>query len=153
MTVDVEDDALFAGLDLIGRTGARQVEIGYLNEGVPVHLADWYCSAHYRGARIIVEHHRGPVEAVEAMVRRLLTGGRCTHCGGLTALSDDGATAYPGAHMADGTTWTLDEITAAGQCRYTRVSRKWVRGCEGRTPRERPGARGRRPKAKPKRRR
>lgn len=152
MIPDLDEDALFAGLDLIGRTGAKGVEFGYQKEGVPVHLADWYCQAQYQGARVIVEHLTGPVEAVEAMARRLLTGGRCVHCGGLTALSDRGAMAYPGQPMADGTVWTLDEITAAGQCRYTRQGRRWVRGCE-RQPRERPGARGRRPKAKPKRRR
>jgi hypothetical protein len=150
--IDMDDDALVAGVALVGRTGATGVEIGYVKEGVPVAEADWYAEAQYRGARMFVEHHAGPVEAVEALARKLMSGARCVHCGGLVALSDRGAMAHPGL-MGDGKVWTLDEIRAAGQCRYTRMGREWVRGCAGDRPRERPGARGRRPKAKPKRKR
>jgi len=35
----------------------------------------------YRGARIIVDHYPGPVEATEALARRLLEGGTCAGCG------------------------------------------------------------------------
>lgn len=143
--VQLDEDAMIAAFDMIGRTGARNVEFGYLHDDVPVHLADWYAHAQYQGSRIIVEHHVGPLEAVEALARRLLTGGRCTHCGGLVALSDTGAVAYvsdvPGAtgSFVDGTTWTAAQARAAGQCRYRRVGNRWVRGCEGR---ERPAGRG-----------
>lgn len=103
----VDEDAFFAALDLIGRAGARQTEFGYLNEEVPVEEADWWAKAQYRGARVMVEHHRGPVEAVEALARRLLSGGMCTHCQRGIALSGE----------------------SPDFCRWTRVGRKWERGC------------------------
>lgn len=87
MSVNMDDDALIATVDLIGRTGAKGFEIGYLHEGVPVEEAGWYAHAQYRGARITEENHRGPVEAAEALARQLLTGAMCNHCKKLVALS------------------------------------------------------------------
>ena len=123
MTLQLDEDALYAAADLIGRTGATELQFGYLHDGVPVAEAAWWAHAQYRGARVVVEDHRDPVAAIEALARRLLTGGRCTHCGGETVLSGDGSSPI--------------------QCRYRRVGARWVRGCEGV---ERPGERGRRGK-------
>lgn len=131
MTDGIDDDALVAAVDLVGRAGAHQFEVGYLNDGVPVAEADWYAHAQYQGRRIIVEHHTGPVEAAEALALRVLTGAKCGHCGALVALNDDGAFAFDSAEMADGTRWTAEEAAAAGQCRWRRVGRRWVRGCDG----------------------
>lgn len=144
MVADLDQDALDAAVDLVGRSGARGFEVGYVHEGVPVAEAGWYAHAQYGGARITTEDHRGPVEAAEALARRLLTGAKCTHCGGLVALRDDGAMAWPGQligmgqlqgvkdapHAADGP-WDAEAIRAAGQCRWRRMGAKWVRGCEG----------------------
>lgn len=102
-----DQDALDAGLDLIGRSGAKQIEIGWLHDGVPVAQMGWYAHAQYHGTRITAESC-GPVEAVEALARRLLAGGTCTFCGLKVALSD-----HPGK-------W----------CRWTRQGAAWVRGCE-----------------------
>ncbi|MDQ3432039.1 MAG: hypothetical protein M3467_07455, partial [Actinomycetota bacterium] len=55
--------------------------------------------------RVTVEDHRSPVEAAEALARRLLDGGVCAHCGRTVSLS-----------------------TGPG-CRWTRMGRTWVRGC------------------------
>lgn len=126
----LDEDAGIAAIDLVGRTGAKQLQFGYLHDDVPVEQAGWYAHAQYRGSRIVEENHRGPIEALEALARRILTGGKCTHCGGLVALSDDGAMTYPGAAMADGTVWTEVQIRAASQCRWTRQGRRWARGCE-----------------------
>ena len=108
MTPDMDEDAMFAAVDLIGRAGATGAEFGYLHDDVPVEQADWYAYAQYRGARITVEHHRGPVEALEALARRLLTGGTCTHCGRPIALRG----------------------SSCRTCRWSRQGAKWVRGCE-----------------------
>ncbi|MCK2214266.1 hypothetical protein MF672_010755 [Actinomadura sp. ATCC 31491] len=129
----MDDDALKAAVDLVGRTGATGFEIGYLRDGVPVEEAGWYAHAQYRGARITSEEHRGPIEAVEALARKLLTGAKCTHCKKLVALSDDGAIAYNGL-LADGTRWTVEQARAAGQCRWRRIGPRWVRGCERPAP-------------------
>lgn len=122
-------DRVVAALDLVRRTGASELQFGYLHEDVPVDEADWWAHAQYQGARIMVEEHIGPEEALEALAQRLLTGAKCAHCGGLVALSDKGAWAWPGL-MADGTSWSEDEIRRAGQCRWRRVGSEWVRGCE-----------------------
>lgn len=128
--ITLDEDALFAAVDLVGRSGATQLEFGYLHDDVPVEEADWWAHARYRGARISEEHHRGPVEAAEALARRLLTGAKCKPCGRLVALSDTGAIAYENAAMVDGTRWTAEQAAAAGQCRWRRDGARWVRGCE-----------------------
>jgi hypothetical protein len=133
----VDDDAVIAAADLVGRSGATGLEIGYLHDGVPVDQADWYAHAQYRGARITVEHHPGPVAAAEALARRILEGGKCAHCGGLVALSDAGAVAYTRAHTLDGAEWNAEQAAAAGQCRWRRSGRRWESGCETRADRRR----------------
>jgi len=136
--IDMDDDALIAAADLVGRTGARGLEIGHLHDDVPAEEAGWYAHAQFRGARITEEDHRGPTEAAEALARRLLTGSMCTHCHGLIALSDEGATVYPGSLRTDGSVWTAEEVEKIRdrpQCRYRRMGNRWVRGCEGQTPR------------------
>jgi hypothetical protein len=123
----IDQDAVTACADLVGRTGATGLEIGYLNDDPP-HL--WYAHAQFRGARISVEDQPGPVEAADALCRRLLAGAQCQHCHGLVALSDDGAFAYRSATMVNGRKWTAEEAAAAGQCRWRRMGDRWVRGCE-----------------------
>jgi hypothetical protein len=121
-------DELNAGVELVGRTGARELEIGFADDAEPA--VDWWASAKYRGARIDVEHYPTPAAAVHALAQRLLTGAQCNHCRGLIALSDEGALFLPGMVMADGSTFTLEEATSRPQCRWRRVGRTWRRGCE-----------------------
>ena len=151
MPANLDEDALIAAADLIGRTGARGFEIGYLHDDVPVAEQGWYAFAQFQGARVTVEG-AGPVEAAEGLARKLLTGGRC-RCGKLVALSDDGAVAF-GGRMTDGSTWTLDEAAAAGQCRWTRMGNRWVSACGAGLPAQRQQDRhqARRKKTKRKRR-
>lgn len=139
--MNLDEDALIAAVDLIGRTGATGFEVGYLHEDVPAEEAAWYAHAQYKGARIIAENHRDPVEAAEGLARRLLTGGKCTRCGGLIALSGDGAFAYTSATLTDGTQWTAETAAAAGQCRWTRMGRRWQAGCGSGGTRTRTAAR------------
>jgi hypothetical protein len=111
------DDAFIAAVDLTGRTGARQLEVGYLHDDVPAEQAGWYAHAQYRGARITVEDHAGPVQALEALAWRLLTGAQCQHCHGLVALEAGGAVAFPNARLVDGRDWPLEQAAATRQCR------------------------------------
>lgn len=120
-----DGDAVMAAADLVRRTGATGMQIGYLNDEPP---HEWYAYAQYRGSRISVDGHPGPVEAADALSRRLLTGARC-QCGALVALSDIGALAYETTVMTDGSTWDLKTASEAGQCRWTRRGAHWVRGC------------------------
>lgn len=124
-----DEDALIASVDLIGRTGARELDFGYQHEDRPVAEADWWATAMYRGHRRTVEHHADPIAALDALARDLLTGARCQKCLGLVALGSGGAYAHPGL-MFDGSTWTEEEIRAVPQCRWRRVGNRWTPGCE-----------------------
>lgn len=128
--MDFDMDAAVAATELVGRTGAKGLEFGYLHDDVPIDQAAWYAFAQYKGARIIEENHRGPVEALEALARQILTGAKCNHCGGLVALSDRGALAYAASTLIDGTPWNIEQTRDTKQCRWRRVGRTWKRGCE-----------------------
>lgn len=104
--LDMDEDAVIACVDLAGRTGARHMEIGFINDDPP---HQWYCQATYKGARIVVEDLPGPVEAADAFARRLLSGAKCTHCRRRVVLS---------AAAAEGVV-----------CRWRRMGPRWERGC------------------------
>ncbi len=133
-------DALKACVDLVGRSGGRGFEIGYLHDGVPIERAGGWAHAQYSGARIAVENQPGPAAAAAALAKKVLTGAKC-QCGSLVRLSDDGAmfmgTRERPATLADGTTGSAAEAEAAGQCRWVREGARWVKGCE-RDPERRP---------------
>lgn len=127
------DDQVTAACELVGRTGARGLEVGYLHEDVPAHLADWWAGARYRGAVITTEHHASPAAALTALAVRLLTGAKCGHCRGLVALDGAGATWYRDGVHSDGS--TIDETTArTRQCLWHRDGPTWVRGCQHPAP-------------------
>lgn len=73
-----EEKLLVASVDIIGRTGAKNFEVGYLDDDQP---DSWYAQAGYHGSKIISANHSGPVEAADALARKLVNGGKCTHCG------------------------------------------------------------------------
>lgn len=102
-------DALLAAVDLVGRSGATDFEIGHLHDGVPIKEAGWWCKAQYRGARLLIERP-DPIETVEALARRILTGALCPHCNQRVKLGGQGGKA----------------------CRWYRRGAKWYRGCEER---------------------
>lgn len=125
---DTSDRLFVAAVDLVGRTGAREFEIGYLHDDVPIEQAAWYAIAMFRGARIMADGHASPTEAAHALAVRILTGAKC-RCGRLVALSDDGAFAYMSARMSDGSTFTLDDAIAAGLCRWRIIDDRWLPTC------------------------
>lgn len=127
----IDEEVLLAAVELVGITGAKEFQIGWLHDDVPDEDAGWYAHAQFKGARI-TEEAVGPVEAAEGLARRLLTGARCK-CGKLVALSDLGAIAFDNSTMADGTKWTVEEARRAGQCRWRREGPHWKRGCAGDT--------------------
>ena len=106
----LDQDAITACVDLAHRSGARAVEIGYLNDEDDPAFAmrgpEWYAHAQLKGARITVEGCSGPTEATDGLARRLLEGAKCAHCSRPVSLV--------------GTTG----------CRWTRMGARWARGCE-----------------------
>lgn len=118
--------AVKACADLVGRTGARQFECGYLEDDVPE--PGWYAVAVYKGTKIIAEDKASPAEACDKLAARLLTGAQCQHCKKLVTLDARGAMARD-ATLIDGRTWTAEEQAKAGLRHWTRPGDKWLRGC------------------------
>lgn len=104
----LDDDAVKACADLVGRSGATGFEIGYLHEGVPVEEAGWYAHAQYRGARLTSPDHKGPTEAADGLSRRILGHGAMCRCGRRVTLSGD---------------------STRKKCRWTREGARWVSDC------------------------
>jgi hypothetical protein len=115
------EDDLRAATDLVDRTGARGLELGYVDGAIPGRV-HWYAHAQYAGARVIVEDKRGPLEALEALAHRLLTDARCPYCDGLVALPT-------ASDLLDGNT-TEEQLPTPPRCHYRREGQRWVRGCE-----------------------
>jgi hypothetical protein len=99
-------DALIACADLAGRAGAKDFEIGYLHDDVPIEQAAWYAQASYQGARIMVGEQSSPTAAAMALAERLLSSATC-RCRKPVALTD----------------------TAEG-CRWRLVGQRWEPGCD-----------------------
>jgi hypothetical protein len=121
--------AIIAAAELVGRSGGRHFDIGYLHDDVPIAEAAWYASAQYRGTRITCENQPHPVAAAEGLARQILDGAQCQHCGRLVTLDPAGAYAVDRT-MIDGSRWTSGQQRAAGGvCRWQRQGPTWIRGC------------------------
>jgi len=121
-------DAVKACADLVGRTGARGFEVGYLHENVPVAEAAWYATAVYKGTKITEQDKASAGEACDALSSRLLSGAQCQHCEKLVTLNPAGATARD-VTLLNGRTWTAQEQAEAGLCHWQRTGGRWERGC------------------------
>lgn len=99
---DVRDNVLIAANDLAMRSGAREFTVGHSGGG-------WTATARYRGATLTASGD-DPQTAATALVRRILEGARCTHCGSIITVD-------PGEP---------DD----GLCHWQRAGAHWARGCE-----------------------
>lgn len=104
--IDMNEDAVIACMDLVGRAGARDFQIGYLHDDVPMEKAGWYATAFYQVARISADDHQSPTLAAMALAERLLRGATC-RCREPVTLSDGRA-----------------------GCRWRLVGAKWEPGCD-----------------------
>lgn len=124
-----DEDAVKACADLVGRTGAKSFECGYLHDDVPAAQAGWYATAVFRGTKVTAEDKASPAEACDALAVRLLSGAQCQHCRGLVSLSGDGAFAFRKATLVTGERWDAADAARAPQCQWTRIGARWERGC------------------------
>lgn len=106
--MQIDEDEVMAAVGLADRCGARDFEVGFLHDDKPVHLAGWWASVSFRGAKVRVENQAGPAEAAAALARRLLDGAQC-RCGKAVCIHGDGTDAC---------------------CRWSRVGPKWTPGCD-----------------------
>jgi hypothetical protein len=140
----LDEDAMVAAADLVGRSGARSFQVGWdcphtpdEEDGHTCPDVTWHAHAQYRGARLTEERHRGPVEAAEALARRLLTGATC-RCGRLATLTDTGGVAFDrprSAIQAQLREIGLEMVSAkraakVGFCRWTRNGKRWEPSCD-----------------------
>jgi hypothetical protein len=114
----LNEPALLAAIDVIGRANAVEFEVGYLDDTEHWQDARWWASARWRGRKVLVEDHPGPAQAAEALARRILNGGTCTHCGKTIVLT---ATRPKGSRRKK-------------LCAWRRDGARWVRGCAHRIP-------------------
>lgn len=123
------DPRFVAGVDLLGRTGARDFRIGWSHEddGPPT---VWYAVATWKGHRDPRIGHGAeaagalnPTAAVMRLCERVIDGGECAHCGQLTIFDDN-----PGDSP-------FDTLLEAMGCVYAwdPELRTFRRGCEGDT--------------------
>lgn len=127
--VDMNEDAIIACVDLVGRSGARDFEIGYLHDDVPTEEAGWYAHCSYQGARLIAEDRRTPSEAAMALAERILAGGAC-RCGQKVTLSNQPGCRWRlmGARWEPGCDAPPIHVGAAGRGDHAALQRAWATG-------------------------
>lgn len=79
-----ELDALAFTVEAIGRTGAKNFEVGYLDETPPY---GWYATAHYEGAKVFCDEQPDPIAATMGLYAILAAGATCVKCERTVALN------------------------------------------------------------------
>lgn len=113
---ELNEDLIVACADLVGRSGATDFEIGYLNDDPE--NPGWWAKSSYRGTRFIRDGHRTPEAACLALATRILSGATC-RCLKTVALDD-----------------------RSGGCRWKLVGQRWEPGCDDEPLRITEGQRG-----------
>jgi hypothetical protein len=106
-----DEEAFEAARELIYRAGAEQVQVGVVTGDSD--STTWWAHAQLEGVRIAEEGHPGPVAAMEALARRLITGGICTSCGELVVMAGSDS----------------EEPRTGGLCHWSRHGTRWRAGC------------------------
>lgn len=116
-------DAVIAAADVVGRSGGREFQVGYLYDddepppgwppGTPVtaEAAGWYATARWRGA-LLQGEGPNPAVACERLAARILHGGLCIRCRKTVNL------------VPEQGRW------ADGNCNWYRDGQRWLRGCD-----------------------
>lgn len=127
-----EQEALFqACVNLIGRSGAKEMTFGYLNDdAIKVEEGDWWAEAQYQGARLFVEHFIHPVDAVFALAMRVIRGAKCAHCGRVVTLTPGEYFAYMNSTLLNGEKWDIETTYERGSCLWIYNGQKFEVGCK-----------------------
>jgi len=125
---DHQDPRLTAAIDLLGRNGARSVQLRYSDDEQPVvwmAVAEFHLDGRGRPTKDDGEQHyeaagaMHPLSALFKLCGQLMDGGECTHCHRPTGFDEDFG-AMP-----------LDELICWYQWDPERAT--FRRGCEGET--------------------
>jgi hypothetical protein len=120
---------LLAAVEGLGRAAANSLELGWTHDDGP-RPGEWYASARYKGARVIVENQHGPDDAAEALLFKVAAGGECVHCGSTITVSSNGLTLTISGHPVLDED-VLEETGTSGLCVWKRDGAHWLRGCDG----------------------
>lgn len=115
MVVHVTTPKMIAGIDLIGRTGADNMQLRWSDDEVP---KVWIAVALYSGGRFVVAAGATAEHAVLQLCEQVVDGGTCTWCKRPTAMEPA----------------SLDDMPAPGLiCWYQwdPELETYRRGCEG----------------------
>lgn len=124
-----DEERLLAAIEGIGRAAANALELGWTHDDGP-RPGEWYASASYKGARVIVEDQHGPDAAAENLFLRVACGGQCVHCGATITARSNGLTLTISGHPVLDED-ALEENGTAGLCIWERNGAHWLRGCDG----------------------
>lgn len=111
-----EDPLLHAGIDLIGRTGAKNIQIRYSDDPEPT---VWIADALWEGGRLCGAAFT-PANAVMVLCENAVDGGHCAHCGRPSGVTEDWEDKMPLAHVV---CWYI----------FDPETKKFRRSCEGDT--------------------
>jgi hypothetical protein len=131
----LDEDRMLAAVEVIGRAGATNFEVGYLDDEVPSEMARWWASAKWRGTKVLVEDETGPDVAAEALAFKVIVPGQCVHCGRtitVRRIDDDGTPliyTISGHPLLDED--AIEETGLDALCVWNRRGRHWLRGCDG----------------------
>lgn len=117
------DPRLAAGVALLGRCGARDLQIRFSDDELPV---VWFAVASFERDGLEVHETAAAMEPVMAVLRlceSVIDGGRCVHCERPSGFEPDHATPTdtPLAHLICWYQWDPELVT-------------FRRGCEGDQP-------------------
>ncbi len=128
--VEFDKERLLAAVEVIGRGAANSLELGWTHDDGP-RPGEWYASASYKGARVIVENEHGPEDAAENLALRLIVGGQCVHCGlTVTVRNEAGLVMTVAGHPVLDED-ALEETYPDRVCVWHRDGPHWLRGCDG----------------------
>lgn len=105
-------------IEMIGRMGAKSLELGWLVDDPGPGIANWYASAEFRSGTLTTTPQMAPHEATRALLDMLRRDARCAWCGRKVGWAERGK----------------------GRCFWRRIDGRWERGCTNTTPtiKERP---------------
>lgn len=101
---------LIEAIELIGRCGASEFEVGYLVDDPPPGTANWYASAKFRKGTLVTEPRMTPGDAAETLASILRKDAKCAWCGRPISWGDRPA-------------------RGAKVCWWRKIGGRWERGC------------------------
>lgn len=106
----VDERRLIEAVEMVGRCGASEFQVGYFVDDPAPGTANWWASAKFRKGTMVTEPQMSPAHAAENLAAILRNGATCAWCGRRISWGD-----RPGK--------------GAKACWWRKVGGRWERGC------------------------